>query len=340
MILALVDEAKAAGARQSEVCDLLDLDERTVQRWRALGGGEDERRGPNTTPANALSDQERQNVLQTVNSGEFRDLPPTQIVPTLASRGEYIASESTMYRILDQADQLAHREKSRPATKRHKPDEFVATGPNEVWSWDISYLKSSVRGMFFYLYMVVDVWSRKVVAWEVHDEESSENAARLLSAAYRHEGAAPGSLVVHSDNGSPMKGATLLATLQRLGVATSFSRPSVSNDNPYSESLFRTLKYRPAYPSSGAFESIEAAREWVAAFVRWYNTEHLHSAIRFVAPDDRHSGRDIAILEMREKTYEAARTRHPERWSGKARNWSPIEEVKLNPDEKRVKQAG
>ena len=338
MILELIDETVTAGARQFKVCELLELDERTVQRWRTDGGGEDRRRGPNTAPGNKLSYAEREQVLQTVNSREFRDQSPNQIVPKLASQGEYLASESTIYRILHEEDQLKHREKSRPPTKRHKPDEFVAVGPNEVWSWDITYLKSSVLGMFFYLYMVVDVWSRKIVAWEVHEEESAEHASRLLSEAYRREGVSPGSLTVHSDNGSPMKGATLLATLQRLGVATSFSRPSVSNDNPYSESLFRTMKYRPAYPS-GAFESIDAAREWVAAFVRWYNTEHLHSSIRFVTPDDRHSGRDLAILELRHEIYEGARARHPERWSGNTRNWNPITEVALNPDQIPITQS-
>ena len=186
--------------------------------------------------------------------------------------------------------------------------------------------------------MAMDVWSRKIVAWEVHGEESSENASQLLSAAYRREGAAPGSLVIHSDNGSPMKGATLLATLQRLGVATSFSRPSVSNDNPYSESLFRTLKYRPGYPSN-PFESSDCAREWVATFVRWYNTEHLHSSIRFVTPEDRHSGRELEILERRADAYEHARARHPERWSGNARNWNPIKEVRLNPENVPISQS-
>jgi putative transposase len=330
MIRELIREAVAAGARQFKVCEILELDERTVQRWRLDAEGEDRRRGPKTAPGNKLSVAEREKVLATVNSREFRDLPPKQIVPLLATRGSYLASESTMYRILREEDQLRHRENSRPSTKRHKPDELVATAPNEIWSWDITYLKSLVLGRFFYLYMVVDVWSRKIVAWEVHEEESAEHAARLLNEAHRRERVAPGRLALHSDNGAPMKGATLLATLQRLGVATSFSRPSVSNDNPYSESLFRTLKYRPGYPS-GAFDTIEDAKTWVEGFVRWYNAEHLHSAIRFVTPDDRHSGRDLEILEHRQAVYEKARGQRPERWSGNTRNWHPIMEVKLNP---------
>lgn len=336
MILGGIDEATTSGARLAKACQLLGLPARTIQRWRANEGGEDRRCGPDTVPTNKLSPKERAQVLLTVNSPEFRDLSPKQIVPLLADQGKYLASESTVYRILRKEKQLLHRESYRSPTKRHKPAEYVAIGPNEVWSWDITYLKSQIRGEFFRLYMVVDIWSRKIVAWEVHAEETSENAAALLAQAYRETGASPGSLVVHMDNGGPMKGATLTATLQKLGVMTSYSRPSVSNDNPYSESLFRTLKYRPVYPS-GAFESIEAARKWVAEFVRWYNTEHLHSAIRFVTPQDRHEGRDPKLLEKRKEIYIKARLRNPERWSGAIRSWNPIEVVKLNPDEVTLK---
>lgn len=331
MILTHVDEAVQAGARQREACDILGVDARTVQRWQIQGGGEDRRQGPKTSPKNKLSEREREKILETVNSPEFRDLSAKQIVPTLADRNKYLASESTVYRILREEKQLVHRERYRVATKRHKPDEYVATGANQVWTWDITYLRSPVRGMFFYLYMAVDVWSRKIVAWQVHTEESSENASRLLAEAYRREQVTADSLVVHMDNGSPMKGATLLATLQRLGVTPSYSRPSVSNDNPYSESLFRTCKYRPSFPS-GVFESLEDARQWVEEFVSWYNTQHLHSSIRFVTPADRHDGHDLAILERRRKVYKRAAARHPRRWSGNIRNWEPIKEVVLNPD--------
>jgi transposase InsO family protein len=331
VILEQVHEAVQAGARQSEACKLLGLDPRTVQRWQAQEGGDDRRRGPQSAPCNKLSERERAEVLATVNSPEFRDLSPKQIVPALADRGEYLASESSVYRILREERLVCHREKSRPPRKRYKPKEYVATGANEVWTWDITYLKSPVRGIFWYLYMVVDIWSRKIVAAEVHTEESSQHASALLAEAYRSEGVTPESLVVHMDNGGPMKGATLVATLQKLGVMTSYSRPSVSNDNPYSESLFRTMKYRPAFPS-GPFESIQAARLWVTAFVRWYNTEHLHSAVRFVTPGDRHSGRDLERLARRREVYEEARTRNPERWTGNIRNWDPIKEVMLNPE--------
>ena len=339
MILKTLDEATAEGATQSAASKILGLDPRTPQRWRALGVKEDCRHGPNTVPKNKLSDEERNGFLKTANSPELRDLSPKQIVPTLASRSVYVASESTLYRILREEDQLNHRERSRPAVNRHKPDALVATAPNQTWSWDITYLKSPVRGMFFYLYLVMDVWSRKIVGWEVYAEESSQNASKLMAETYRKEGVTPGSLVIHMDNGGPMKGATLLSTLQKLGVATSFSRPSASNDNPYSESLFRTMKYRPAFPS-GVFESINEAKRWVAQFAHWYNTAHLHSAIRFVTPNDRHCGRDIEILKHRKTAYADARARHPERWSRNTRNWNPIQQVVLNPNQVPIRHIG
>jgi putative transposase len=182
----------------------------------------------------------------------------------------------------------------------------MATGPNQVWSWGITYLKSAVRGSFYYLYMTLDVWSRKIVGFEVHEVECAKLAARMTEAACAAEGGPAGTLVLHSDNGSPMKSATMLAKLQELGVATSFSRPSVSNDNPFSESAFRTAKYRPDYPAR-PFDSLVEARTWARSFVRWYNQEHLHSSIRFVTPSDRHEGHEASILEARADVYEQAR---------------------------------
>jgi len=268
-------------------------------------------------------------VLEILNRPEHQDRSPKQIVPSLADQGTYVASESTLYRILREEDQLAHRARSRPALHR-RPDEQLADGPCQVWSWDITYLASPVRGQFYYLYMILDVWSRKIVGAAVHDRESSDLAAELFCDTCAALDLDPEGLVFHSDNGGPMKGSTMLATLQRLGVVASFSRPSVSNDNPFSEALFRTAKYRPDFPD-GPFASLEAARAWVEAFVAWYNTEHLHSALRFVTPDDRHFGREAEILERRRRVYEMARRQNPERWSGATRNWKPVEHVTLNP---------
>ena len=200
-----------------------------------------------------------------------------------------------------------------------------------MWTWDITYLASNLKGVFFYLYLFMDIYSRKIVGWEVYENESSEQAADVLrktrlaeALSLNHE------LVLHSDNGSPMKGATMLATMQQLGVVPSFSRPSVSNDNPYSVSLFKTLKYTPAYPSK-PFESVDEARQWTMNFVAWYNRSHRHSGLKYVTPEQRHNGEDVAILEKRKHVYEEAKLQHPERWSGEIRNWEHESAVRLNP---------
>jgi putative transposase len=329
VIVALIEEAVHAGARLEPACEQLGLTSRSIQRWQGQAGGEDRRSGPHRDPANKLSDVERKDVLRIANSEQFRDVSPKQIVPRLADCGIYVASESTFYRILRAEGQMTHREHARPPT-HSRPREHVATGPGQVWSWDITYMHSARRGSFYYLYMIEDVWSRKIVGWEVYEEESMELAAELMERICEQMGIAQEGLVLHSDNGGPMKGSTMLATLQRLGVVPSFSRPRVNDDNPFSEALFRTMKYRPHYPRRPS-ESIEQARAWVARFVQWYNTEHLHSAIRFVTPDDRHYGRQEEILARRRKVYEAARRQNPNRWSGTVRNWEPVQTVYLNP---------
>ena len=271
-ILSLVEEAQAAGARLRAACDVVGVAARTLQRWRRVGGGDDGRHGPKTAPANKLSESERQKVLTTANSPEFRNLSPKQIVPKLADKGEYVGSESTFYRLLREAGQMAHRGRGRTARRSHRPEPYVATGPNQVWSWDITYLRTTIAGQFYYLYMFVDVWSRKVVAWAVHERECTELAAQLLKETVRAEGLSNIELVLHSDNGAPMKGATLRATMERLGVTPSYSRPSVSNDNPFSESLFGTAKSRPEYPRR-PFKTRAEARQWAARFVGWYHDE-------------------------------------------------------------------
>jgi transposase InsO family protein len=203
-----------------------------------------------------------------------------------------------------------------------------------VWSWDITYLRSPIKGQFFYLYLMLDVWSRKIMAAKVFTNERDQNSSLLfMDAVYHHDVKSEG-LILHSDNGNPMKGSTMLETLRQLGVMPSFSRPRVSNDNPFSESLFRTLKYRPEYPSH-PFESEQQAQRWVDRFVQWYNTEHLHSEIRFVTPDSRHYGEEKNILERRKEVYSLARQMNPGRWIKQTRNWEPVEVVLLNPDPKR-----
>ena len=244
MILEMINVAVDAGARREQACEVVGLAGRTVERWREADVGDDGRAGPRTRAANAFTPAERAKVLEVVNSPEYRDLPPKQVVPRLADEGRYIGSESTIYRILRAEGQDAHRGRAKPRTVR-TVDAHVATAANQVWSWDITYLLSAVRGRFFYLYMVEDVWSRRIVGFEVHEEESMEASAALVRSTCTAEDVDPSGLVLHSDNGGPMKGSTMLATLKHLGIVPSFSRPSVSDDNPFIESLFRTLKYRP-----------------------------------------------------------------------------------------------
>jgi putative transposase len=328
--MAWLSAACAAGARREAACRAVGLSVRTWQRWQREGQAKvDGRTIAVHRPANQLSEDERQRLLAVANAPEFRSLPPSQIVPALADREEYLASESTFYRVLRAADQAERRGRARPLT-RTAPKAHRATAPNQLWSWDITYLATTVRGAFFYLYLILDVYSRKIVGLEVFEAESAEHATTVVRRAYLREGIAGQPLVLHSDHGAPMKGATLLATLQKLGVVPSFSRPSVSNDNPYSEALFRTLKYVPSYPSK-PFETVEQARDWALGFQQWYHEEHKHSALKFVTPGERHRGEDKAILARRRAVYAQARAPHPERWSGAPRDGDPDHEVWLNP---------
>lgn len=331
----LVKQAKTGGAGRAASCEILDVSLRTLERWEKEPEKGDQRRGPVSGCGHALSEQEKQAIVKVSNGPEYRDLSPWQIVARLADQGVYLGSQSSFYRVLRQTEQLSHRQNSRPRV-HHRPQELTARNPNEVWSWDITYLNSAIRGAYYYLYLVEDIFSRMIVGWTVEEEQSAEHSARLIDRTCQEHGIARGQLTLHADNGTPVKGATLLATLERLGIAPSFSRPRVSDDNPYSESLFKTLKYRPSYPES-AFSGIEQAKAWVCRFVTWYNTEHLHSAIRFVTPNCRHLGLDKAILQKRSVVYENAKRLNPLRWSGPTRNWSPITEVYLNPKKPTIK---
>lgn len=338
-IINLIEKAVFSGARKERACEIAGLTVRTLQRWQKesqtrseLG---DKRMVRLQKPKNQLSDLERQKVISIANSDEFAHLPPSQIVPKLADRGEYVASESSFYRILKAQNQLAHRGKSKRPS-RSKPKEYVATAPRQLFSWDITYLSTNIKGQFFYLYLFMDIFSRKIVGWQIYDREDGDLASDVLKDLCHKENIQPNQVVLHSDNGSVMKGYTLFAMLQELGVSSSFSRPAVSNDNPYSESLFRTLKYHFSYPDF--FEDLLSARSWCTVFVDWYNTKHCHSRISYVTPEARHEGLDKAILENRDKVYLAAKLRHPERWSGETRNWQRKESVCLNRNQKTSKQ--
>lgn len=322
--------AQSSGARLLQACRVVGISVRTIERWRNWPGGDDLRCGPNRRPRNALTATEESQVLQVLTSSRYAELSPKQLVPQLADEGLYLASESTLYRLqrrhgLRRIKRTSSRTHVTRAATLHR-----ATGPNQVWSWDITWLPTVVRGLYLRLYLVMDVWSRRIVGWRIADHESADTAADLITQTCRDAQLDPRGLVLHSDNGAPMRASTMISTLQWLGIVPSFSRPHVSDDNPYSEALFRTLKHTPAYPRL-PFAGLSAAQRWVARFVQWYNCEHRHSAIRFVTPDERHSGREQHILSCRQQLYERARKARPERWSGPTRNWIPAGTVLLHP---------
>ena len=321
-----------AGARLSRCAEVVGISVRTLERWSRNNGGADQRRGPRTVPGNKLTAREEQRLLELLTSRANCDLSPRQVIPALAEQGTYIASEATAYRVLHKHGLQKHRESKRPSTRR-KPHELVASAPNQVYCWDITYLKANRLGSFHYLYMITDIFSRRIVAARVYDAESDANAAALFAEVHETEQLARGQVTLHADNGAAMKGATLKATLERLGILASYSRPSVSDDNPYIESLFGTMKSRVGYPKK-PFETLAHAQTWVDGFVRWYNEDHRHSGLNWITPMDRHTGRERLLLCRREETYRRARFRHPARWSRGIRDCSPAPAVTLNPTRK------
>jgi len=293
-VVDLIAEAVNSGARLFIACKEVEISTRTYKRWieayEETGEHIDKRTiAIHPEPHNKLSKEEKQGIINIVNLPEFSSLPPSQIVPILADRGIYLASESTIYRVLREYNEQHHRGRSKEPVKR-PISTHVATAPNRVYTWDITYLNGPIKGQHYYLYMISDLFSRKIVAWEVWETESAENASELIRRAIIAEKLTTREhpLVLHSDNGAPMKGATMLETLYNLGITPSRSRPRVSNDNPYAESLFKTLKYRCNYQPKG-FSSLEEARSWVYNFVEWYNTNHRHSGIKFLTPNQRHA---------------------------------------------------
>jgi len=267
--------------------------------------------------------------METVNSAEYLDMSPYEVFPTLLDEGRYICSVRTMYRLLSQEDLIHQRDGSRKRQKRSKPPQRIASGPNMVWCWDISWLASTVKGMFFYAYVIIDIFDRYIVGWAVHDKENEEHSRALFERLSRGQDIIFECL--HSDNGTPMKGSTLMAFLETLKVKLSFSRPRTSNDNPFIESFFKTLKYDSSYPLR--FKDIGQARDWMAGFVNWYNTEHLHSSIGYVTPQQMRDGSAKDIFEKRNKVMEEAKRENPENWGSRDTFfWGAPEEVILNPE--------
>jgi putative transposase len=341
-LAAEITEACAAGARLGPVCALAGIDVRTLQRWRAGDGRVRSDRRPDAvrpSPAHALSAAERARIVEVANEPRFAEVPPARIVPALADEGIYLASESSFHRVLRAQGQMHRRGRARPPRTVGPARTHVASAPSQVWCWDVTFLPAAVRGRWFYLFLILDLYSRKVVGFEVHETDTAEHAAHLVRRTALSEGvhAMPARPVLHGDNGASLKGTTVLAMLAWLGIRPSHSRPRVSDDNAYAEALFRTAKYRPEFPARG-FADLEAARRWAQRFVHWYNHEHRHSGIRHVTPAQRHAGQDTPLLAARHVLYRQAREANPRRWSGPTRNWTPIGAVTLNPERDGVVQ--
>ena len=285
--------AHLAGARLRLACKTAGIDVRTLQRWKVgdgLTAGDGRPAAVRPIPAHALSDAERAEVLRVANEPRFADVPPARIVPMLADEGVYVASESSFARVLRAHGQAARRGRAKTPKATRPPTTHVATAPRQVWCWDMTYLPATVVGRWFHLYLILDLYSRKIVGWEVHDSDDSAHAAHLVRRTALSEGIAAldAKPVLHGDNGATLKATTVLAMLHWLGVKPSYSRPRVSDDNAFAESLFRTAKYRPEFPAKGFVDLVEA-RAWATHFVRWYNVDHRHSGIRYVSPAQRHA---------------------------------------------------
>lgn len=335
-ILDVVDEAVRQGARYKKACHVIGIAASTLRRWRPRGKGvkvDGRPEAQRPIPARRLSAEERQRLVDTCNSAEFASLPPCQIVPALADREEYIGSESTIYRELKRRDMLNHRGRAKAPQQKKPPTTHVATAINQVWMMDVTWLPSRVGGKFFYLYMVEDLFSRYGVHWEVFEEENSEHTCRVVEQSLWREKCSLEPPVLHRDNGSVLKSQTVMKKLNELGIASSHSRPRVSNDNAFIESMFRTLKYSPRWPSQG-FVTLEEARAWANEFMDWYNNKHKHSALKFVTPAQRHRGEDIDLLAKRHEVYEKAKAANPERWASKTRNWTHEKQMALNPEKR------
>ena len=338
-----IDVAHGAGARLRLACETAGIDERTLQRWKAQQGliaGDGRPQAVRPTPSHALSVAERAQLLAVANEPRFATVPPARIVPMLADEGVYLASESSFARVLRKEGQNAHRGRAKAPRPVRPPTTHIAAAPAQVWCWDMTYLPAAVLGRWFHLYLILDLYSRKIVGWEVHDSDDSAHAVRLVRRTALAEGIAAMTVkpVLHGDNGSTLKATTVLAMLDWLGVKPSYSRPRVSDDNAYAESVFRTAKYRPEFPAKG-FATLQQARAWAADFVRWYNFEHRHSGIRYVTAAQRHAAEDHAILAARHELYVKARQANPARWSGSTRDWTPIGAVTLNPERDSVVKA-
>jgi len=295
----------------SAACDALNVSRASLYRsWRppALPTSPVPRvRAPNPR---RLDDAERQEILDTFHLPEFADQPPAEVYATLLGRGKYLASIRTMYRVLAEAGEAKERRNQR-APQQHAMPSLTATAPNQVWTWDITKLATVQKGVFLMAYVIIDLFSRFVVGWMVASKECKHLAAQLFAETIARHGVAPG-LQVHSDRGSAMKSDTLAQLLDSLGASRSFSRPRVSNDNPHSESQFKTMKYQPDYP--GRFASSLHGRGWLEDFFTWHNNDHHHAGLALFTPADVFYGRVAEVAAVRQAALDVAHRAHPERF--------------------------
>lgn len=326
MAVTLIKEAQNSGARLWKACEVLDISVSTFRRWSA-GHLKDNRKGSLKNIPRKLTLEEEQLIVDVCCSKEYKDDNPYKIHASLLDKGVYIASISSFYRVLRKKGLMFNRGNTKPGQSQSKPPEKTATGSNQVWCWDITWLSSKVRGLFYYAYVIIDIWDRSIVKWAIHDREDDALSEELFQHALR-DNAKP-DVWVHSDNGNPMKGVTLLALFYSLGICNSYSRPRVSNDNPFIESWFKTLKYDVSYP--GKFSSIENAREWFAGFVDSYNTKHSHSGMNFLTPQQVRNGQYESIVANRNNVMKEAKSKNPQRWSNDVKQLPEKHIVTLNP---------
>ena len=307
-------------------CQALGVSRATFYRRQRSTPGHQQ---PRPTPARALCEAEREQVLDVLAGPRFVDRAPAEVVATLLDEGHYLCSERTMYRILAADQPVRERRNQREHPQYAKP-ELVATAPNQTWSWDITKLLGPTKWTYFYLYVVLDIFSRYAVGWMVAERENSVLAGHLIEESCHKQGVQPQVLTLHSDRGAPMTSKCTAQLLADLGVTRSLSRPQVSDDNPFSEAQFKTLKYHPGFP--GRFHDITAAIAFCRTFFPWYNTEHRHGGIAMLTPDDVHHHRTQGVLDQRGQTLQAAWTRHPERFVGGIPKPEPLPEaVWINP---------
>lgn len=284
---------------------------------------------PRPRPVRALSDEERAKVLATLDSDEFMDKAPAQVFAKLLEDGRYLCAIRTMYRILAANDQVRERRAQRQHPAYTKP-QLVATAPNQVWTWDITKLPGPTKGTYFALYVILDLYSRYIVGWQVARRESAAVYQDLVAACCKDQGVVPEQLTIHSDRGSPMTAKSTALLYVDLGIAKSHSRPYTSNDNPYSEANFRTMKYRPEMPEQ--LGSLEHARQVVRALVAWYNDEHYHVGLSLLHPADVHYGRAHDIVAARQRVLDVAHAAHPERFvHGRPTQKAPPPAAWINP---------